>query len=65
MKFCNFHHTIAGLEEKVEETLREERAAKAKRERKILRLQHKLKTRKESKAKEAYLSDTDDSGSDR
>ena len=36
-----------GLDEKVEETLREERAAKAKRERKILRLQHKLKTRKE------------------
>ena len=50
---------VNGLKQKVEETLREERAAKAKRERKILRLQYKLKTQKDLKPKEAYKSDTD------
>ena len=50
---------VNGLDQKVEETLREERAAKAKRERKILRLQYKLKTRKNNEHKEAYQSDSD------
>ena len=55
---------VNGLDQKVEETLREERAEKAKRERKILRLQYKLKTQKDTKPKEAYKSDSDDSDSD-
>ena len=50
---------VNGLSQKVNETLREERAAKAKRERKILRLQHKLKFKKENEVKEAYKSDTE------
>ena len=48
---------VNGLSQKVNETLREEKAAKAKRERKILRLQHKLKSKNE--VKEAYKSDTE------
>ena len=43
-----------GLREKVKETLKEEKRRKEKRERKILRLQHKLKTQKDSNIKEAY-----------
>ena len=50
---------VNGLSQKVNETLREEKAAKAKRERKILRLQHKLKSKEGSEVKEAYKSDTE------
>ena len=50
---------VNGLSQKVDETLREEKAAKAKRERKILRLQHKLKSKKVNEIKEAYKSDTE------
>ena len=50
---------VNGLNEKVEETLKEERAEKAKRERKILRLQYKLKSTTDKGTKEAYNSDTE------
>ena len=50
---------VNGLTQKVNETLREEKAAKAKRERKLLRLQHKLQSKNVNKIKPAYKSDTE------